>query len=72
MVGNGAELPMTALWSRRRDERGMTIVLALVVCLVVFTLGATWVGISMHQVDGSGRDRGSGPGGWEPCTGSRW
>jgi len=57
VVGNGAELPMTALWSRRRDERGMTIVLALVVCLVVFTLGATWVGISMHQVDGSGRDK---------------
>jgi len=48
---------MTALWSRRRDERGMTIVLALVVCMVVFTLGATWVGISMHQVNGSGRDK---------------
>ena len=57
MVRHGAELHMSLLWDRRRDERGMTIVLALFVCFVVFALGATWVGISMHQVNGSGRDK---------------
>ena len=43
--------------ARRDDERGMTIVLSVMVCFAVFALGAVWVGISMHQLNGSGREK---------------
>jgi hypothetical protein len=43
--------------ARRHDERGMTIILSIMVCFVVFVLGTVWVGISMHQLNGSGREK---------------
>ena len=48
---------MNVIGPRRRDERGMTIVLSVMVCFAVFALGAVWVGISMHQLNGSGREK---------------
>jgi cytoskeletal protein CcmA (bactofilin family) len=48
---------VTAYRARRRDERGMAMVMSLMVCLVVFALGAVWVGIGMHQVDGTAREK---------------
>ena len=41
----------------RRDERGVTVVLALMVTLVVFATGAMWVQQTVHQVEGSGVER---------------
>ena len=52
-----AQLLLNLIRARRRDERGMTIVLSVMVCFVVFSLGAVWVGISMHQLNGSGREK---------------
>ncbi|MGH2684497.1 MAG: hypothetical protein ACRDJP_03415 [Actinomycetota bacterium] len=48
---------MNALWNRRRDEQGMTIILSVMVCFVVFAIGSVWIGISMHQLNGSGREK---------------
>jgi cytoskeletal protein CcmA (bactofilin family) len=35
----------------------MTIVLSIMVCFVVFSLGTVWVGISLHQLNSSGREK---------------
>jgi len=51
------ELLVRAARVRRRDERGMAMVMSLMVCLVVFALGAVWVGIGMHQIDGTAREK---------------
>lgn len=48
---------MNAIRDRGRDERGMTIILATMVCFAVFSLGAVWIGISLHQLNGSGREK---------------
>lgn len=52
-----AQLLLNAIRARRRDERGMTIVLSVMVCFAVFSLGTVWVGISLHQLNGSGREK---------------
>lgn len=48
---------MNAVRARRDDERGMTIVLSVMVCFAVFSLGAVWVGIGMHQLNSSGQEK---------------
>ena len=48
---------MNALWNRRRDEQGMTIILSVMVCFAVFSIGSVWIGISMHQLNGSAREK---------------
>ena len=52
-----AQLLLNALRARRRDERGMAVVMSLMVCLVVFLLGAVWLGIGTHQLESSGREK---------------
>ena len=52
-----AQLLLRAARARRRDERGMAMVMSMMVCLVVFALGAVWVGIGMHQINGTGREK---------------
>ena len=42
---------------RRDDERGVGVITALIVALVVFTTGAMWVQTTVHQVEGSGIER---------------
>jgi hypothetical protein len=41
----------------RRDERGVTVILALMVTLIVFATGAMWVQQTVHQTEGSGVER---------------
>jgi hypothetical protein len=41
----------------RRDERGIGIVTALMVTLVVFAIGALWVNLSVHQAEESSLER---------------
>jgi hypothetical protein len=41
----------------RRDERGIGIVSALMVVLVVFAIGALWVNLSVHQAEESTLER---------------
>jgi hypothetical protein len=41
----------------RRDERGVGVVLALMVTLVVFATGAMWAQHAVHQAEGSGAER---------------
>ena len=41
----------------QRDERGVTVVLALIVTLVVFATGAMWAQQAVHQTEGSGVER---------------
>src|ERR1700741_2169171 len=48
---------MNAIWGGRRDERGRTIILSVMVCFAVFSLGTVWIGISLHQLNGSGREK---------------
>lgn len=41
----------------RRDERGMAVVTALLLTLVVFATGAMWAQQAVHQTEGSGTER---------------
>jgi Tfp pilus assembly protein PilX len=41
----------------RRDERGVGVVVALIVTLVVFATGAMWAQQAVHQAEGSGIER---------------
>lgn len=48
---------MSAISGRRlAPERGAAMVVALLVTLVVFSLGVVWVGLGTHQAIGSGRE----------------
>lgn len=40
-----------------RDERGVGVVTALMITLVVFALGATWTRVGLHQVESSSFER---------------
>lgn len=50
-----AEL-LSGLGRRAEGERGAGLVIALLVTLVVFSLGAVWIGLGTHQAIGSGRE----------------
>lgn len=40
-----------------RDERGIGIVTALSLAVIVFTAGATWVNVAVHQVESSSHEK---------------
>jgi len=40
-----------------RDERGVSLMVAMMVTFAVFSLGTVWVGVATHQADGSAIDR---------------
>jgi hypothetical protein len=48
---------VAGLLTIRRDERGVGVITALIITLVVFTTGAMWVQTTVHQVEGSGIER---------------
>jgi hypothetical protein len=52
---------MADVWLKgrvQRDERGIGVITALIVTLIVFATGAMWTQQAVHQVEGSGTERG--------------